>query len=318
MGETADSFFDGLDDAEEVATPDAPEAPAPDKPEEAAPEAAKPEEKAPEAKAPEAAKPDDKPAEPAPEKPAAPEAKAPEIPDPKKWVPVGSHIELRRQLQATQEELQRLKNPPKPAEPPAPKPEAPDFVQDPKGYVDHRVQAALEKLDEAVKPVAQTAEQAAAQTAHVQLLTTINTAEQSFVARQPDYYNALQHLRSIRANELQMLHPEATQEQIGEAMRNEELALAANLLRSGRNPSEIAYTLAKQRGYAPPKPPEPAKPEPKPAALEEVAKLVPKVPETPKLSPDLTLGTGTGSPTEDISEDPFDAAFREVFGRKRA
>jgi hypothetical protein len=103
-------------------------------------------------------------------------------------------------------------------------------------------------------------------------------------------------------------------------MSQEEVQLAANILRTGRNPAQVAYALARARGYAPAKPPEPPKPEPKPATTEKIAELLPKVPDPVKLAPDLTLGTGTGSPISgsDIDEDPFDAAYKEMFGRKRA
>jgi hypothetical protein len=104
-----------------------------------------------------------------------------------------------------------------------------------------------------------------------------------------------------------------TQEQMGQILQREELQLAANILRSGRNPSEVAFNLAKARGWAP----KPAKaPEaPKPPELK-----LPDVPEPKKLPPDLTLGTGTGSPVQaDDNEDPFESAWKEVFGaRKRA
>jgi hypothetical protein len=310
-----DNLFEGLDDAEDVpASPEVTETPA-----EAPEAAAKPDaaDKAPEA----AVKPADKPAEKPQDK--APEASAekpaekapysdttPTQPDPRKWVPVGAHVELRNQLKALQTEIESLKNPPKPkAEPPA----APDFTADPKAYVDHKVQSALEQLETGLKPVAERAEKAEANSAETRFFTHLQNAEQSFVATNPDYYDALGHLRNLRAAEIRLLDPDVTQEQMGQLLQREELNLAANILRSGRNPSEVAYNLAKARGWAPkapPKPPEEKKPELK----------LPDVPEPKKLPPDLTLGTGTGSPVQaDDNDDPFESAWKEVFGaRKRA
>lgn len=317
-----ESFFEGLDDAEDVPAVAA-EAPV------AEPEvAAKPEAVAPEA----AAKPADKPAEKAPEKPAeavvvqpevkiaAPEVKAPEAPDPRKWVPVGAHVDLRNQLKAMQAELEALKNPPKKPEPAA---AAPDFIADPKAYVDHstqRVQDALAQLEGKLQPITQTAEQANTQAAHANFQVALNNAEASFVAHQPDYGAALDHVRQVRFAELSALHPDVSEPEIRAFMNQEEVQLAANILRSGRNPAQVAYSLAKARGYTPKPPPVAAKPELKPAAPERVAELLPKVPEPVKLAPDLTLGTGTGSPIagSDIDEDPFDTAYKELFGRKRA
>jgi hypothetical protein len=316
MADSTDSFFEGLDDAEP--TPDV----APEPAAEPVAAAEKPADKAPEAAKPDA-KPADKPTDKAPEvvaeaaKPAAivaPEVKAPEQPDPRKWVPVGAHVELRDQLKAMRAELDAIRNPPKP------KPDAPDFIQDPKGYVDHQVKSALEQLESGTKTATQTAEQANASAGEARFHMALNAAEQSFVSRQPDYYNALAHLREVRAADIRLLNPEITQQELQQAIGREELQLAGMLMQSGRNPSEIAYNLARSRGYSPPKPAEPAKPEVRPAAPEKIAALLPPVPEPAKLAPDLTLGTGTGSPvTSDIEEDPFEAAFKEMFGsRKRA
>lgn len=311
---STDSIFDGLDDAEDVPASEVTDTPT--ETPEAKPDDA-PTDKAAEAAAKPADKPADKPQEKAPEASAekppekVPHSEAtPTQPDPRKWVPVGAHVELRNKLKALEEENHALKNPPKPkAEPPA----APDFTADPKAYVDHKVQSALEQLETGLKPVAERAEKAEATSAETRFFTHLQNAEQSFVATNPDYYDALGHLRNLRAAEIRLLDPDVTQEQMGQILQREEFQLAANILRSGRNPSEVAYSLAKARGYskpAPPKPPEEKKPELK----------LPDVPEPKKLPPDLTLGTGTGSPVQaDDNEDPFESAWKEVFGaRKRA
>jgi hypothetical protein len=308
---STDSLFEGLDDAEDVPTPEVTDTPTD------APEATKPDEKTPEAAAKPADKPADKPQEKAPEastetppaKPVATE-KPPAQPDPKHWVPVGAHMELKNLYRELKAKIETLENPPKPkTEPPA----APDFTADPKAYVDHKVQAALEQLETGLKPVQQKAEAAEANSAETRFFTHLQNAEQAFVATNPDYYDALGHLRNLRAAEIRLLDPDVTQEQMGQILQREELQLAANILRSGRNPSEVAFNLAKARGWAP----KPAKaPEaPKPPELK-----LPDVPEPKKLPPDLTLGTGTGSPVQaDDNEDPFESAWKEVFGaRKRA
>lgn len=329
-----DDFFAGLDEADDAPPPSevkdtpAPEGAAPDasanptdkqeEPKKAAGESANlhsakdaPADK----QAPVAAKPADTPAPaPAAERPA-------EHPDPRKWVPVGAHVELRNQFKALQEEVQRLKNPPPP---PAPPPAPPEFTQDPKGYVDHgarelgqKVSAALEQLEK-LKPVAQTAEEAKAAADETRFFTTLQIHEQQFAAANPDYYQALNHLREIRKAEIRLLDPNVTPEQLGQILDREELNLAANILRTGRNPSEVAYNLAKARGYAKPAPAPAPSPTPAPAPA---AKLIPDVPEPKKLAPDLTLGTGSGAPVveDDSGKDQFDVAWNEVFGgRKRA
>lgn len=294
-------IFEGLDVAEEV-TPDTatPEPAAePEKP--AEPVAAKPNTVSDKPNsATEAAKPDTG-------KPAAPDK--PAQPDPRHYVPVGVHVELKNELKQLRDQLAALQNPPKE------KPAAPDFTADPKGYVDHRVNSALEQLETATKPVKETAERADANAEATRFMQSLNQAEASFIAQAPDYYDALKHIRGLREAELTTLHPDVPLQQIRQFMAQEELQLAANLMRSGRNPSEVAYTLAKTRGYTP----KAAKPAVDPA---EVAKLVPAVPGQKQLPPDQTLGSGSGSPSagDDLpspDDDMFDAAFKEMF-RKRA
>lgn len=249
-----------------------------------------------------------------PEKEAKAAEPAKEAPkDEPKTIPLASHLEernklrqemdeLRRQHQATMAELEKIKNPPKP--PPA----EPDFAADPKGYVDHRLRSAVEKLEGKTEQTAKTAEQAALESAQTRFHTHLQQTEQAFLAQTPDYYDALNHLRQIRVTEITTLNPELTQEQVVTALRNEELQLAANLVRSGRDPHQVAYQLAKARGYAP--------------KAKDADKVLPDVPGQKVLPPDQTLGSGAGSPNSGETflddDEVFDKAFSEMFGRKRA
>jgi hypothetical protein len=245
------------------------------------------------------------------EAPKVEEAKPEPKPEPqeKQHVPLAAHLEERRkwkedaentkaQLKALQDQLEALRNPPK-----APDPE-PDFVQDPKGYVDHRVTEALAKLEETgkqVETVGKTAEQAQAEVQFNRFMTDLTVTEQSFVAATPDYYDALNHIRNARAMELKILVPDITDDQVANQIRQEEIGLASQLMKQGRNPHEYAYKLAAARGYqrkaAPP--------------------VLPDVPKTPQLSPDKTLGTsGGGDAPEADQPDEFTRAFTEVFKRR--
>lgn len=253
---------------------------------------------------------------------AAPVAdKSAAAPDPAKWVPVGVFVETKNELKRLGQELAALKNPP-----PA-KPAAPDFAADPKGYVDHKVQDALAQLEGATKPVKEAAEQANATAAETRFQQALQTSEQSFVAQNPEYYDALNHLRGIRASELAMLNPDLTVPQIREIIGREELQLAANLMRSGRNPSQIAYEIAKARGWSPKAAAAAGAAaggaaDTGAAAAGNGASALPHVPGPKQLPPDQTLGTGAGSPNAgddvDANQDPFDTAWSEMFGRKRA
>jgi len=253
-----------------------------------------------------------------------PEAKAEERPERSddKVIPVAAHAAERAQwkqerkaleakLAELEQQLTQLKTPQKPAEPPQP---PPAFEQDPKGYVEHtiqsRVQAALEQLEGVKKQVEtgqKTAEEARAEAQELQLTIALQTTEAEFKAQHPDYYDALAHLRQLRMNELSILHPQASQEEILAFMMQEERALARNLMLTGRNPHEAAYKLAETRGYK--RKEEPPIPQQQQSGLKT-------------LPPDQTLGSSSGAlPSGEQfidDEKAFDIAMAQVFGRRKA
>jgi translation initiation factor IF-2 len=228
-------------------------------------------------------------------------------------IPLAAHLEerkaLKAQLDAMQAELAALKNPPKP---PAPEPE---YNADPKAYTDHKVQSVLQQLEQVkgettkqLETTQQTAAQAAEQAQQQQFLQAISAAESDFVKTQPDYFDAVQHIRQVRLQQIQMFNPEVTQEQAAQIIRNEEIGMAVQLARSGRNPITTAYQLAKAYGY-----------QPKQAKAAEPALELPKVPTPKQLPPDQTLGTGAaaGDVTDD-QPDPFEQAFGEMFKPRKS
>lgn len=242
-------------------------------------------------------------------------AKEPEKPkDESKTIPLAAHLEerrqhkaevedLRKQHQAMMAELEKLKSPPKP--PPA----EPDFTADPKGYVDTKLGSVLKQLETGTAELKKTTEQADQKAEAARFFQHMQTTEQQFLAQTPDYYEALNHLRGLRAQEIITLHPDITQEQLKQALSSEEIGLAAQLVRAGRNPHQVAYELARARGYTK-------------KAANGAESLLPKVEKPNQLPPDQTLGTGSGSPNagETFLDDDevFEKAFNEMFGRKRA
>ena len=81
--------------------------------------------------------------------------------------------------------------------------------------------------------------------------------ENQFVAAQPDYREAVTFLAEQRGRELElqgMTNPAQRQAQL----QNDWLSLAYNAATSGRNTAEVAYQLAKARGWAPKPPPQAA------------------------------------------------------------
>jgi hypothetical protein len=133
----------------------------------------------------------------------------------------------------------------------AQEPKDPDFLEDPKGYVDAKAKQtaeALKKLNEATEKQTQQQEQ---QQQLNQILSGVQQHEQAFLKTTPDYTSAIDHIRTVRASQLQMLYPQATQQQIHQQITAEEIGAAAQVLRAGGNPAEFAYNYAKTVGYQP-------------------------------------------------------------------
>lgn len=246
-----------------------------------------------------------------------PEPKAPE-PKQERTIPLASHLEerkaLKAELDAMRRELEALKNPPK-APPPEPK-----FEDDPKGYTDHKVNSALEELkaqqgqaQKQLEQVTQTAQMSREQAEDLAFSTHLQTAEAAFVRENPDYYEALMHVRGIRIQQLRLMAPDMTDEQIGKQIGDEEMGLAKQLARTGRNPISMVYQLAAAYGYR--------KQQAQDKGGDELK--LPDVPGQKQLPPDQTLGSGGGrggdNTQDDASnKDEFDQAWSELFGKRKA
>lgn len=259
-----------------------------------------------------------------PKKPDADDPKKPDakVEEPKDVVPLAKYLEVSNSLKKQVEEgtltnaqlrkeLDELKAKlaPTPKEPPEP-----DFVENPKGYVDHKLEQALKGIEEANKKAeatgkaaTETATQAAEQVQVQQFFTNLQSHEQRFVAANPDYHDALAHLRTVRAAQLREFSPQITQEQIVATIRQEEQQLAIQLHRQGRDPVQTAYNLARHFGYQ-----KKAADPPAPGAT-DVAKL-PDVPNR-RLPPDQTLGSGSSEETPVYGKDetdPVDVALASL------
>lgn len=201
------------------------------------------------------------------------------------------------QLRAQVEALAKPK-----AADPAPEPPEPDFLADPKGYVDQKVQGALAKLDKAEKATQETAEQVKQREANEAVLRATQTAESQFYAQTPDYPEALQHIRGVRTEQLKELFPDATAEQINNHIAFEERETARMLVQQNRNPAEFAYKMARTLGYQ-----QKAAPAQKPAA-QPIDKDAVRT---------LGSGGGSGAPADEAgnSMPEFAAARAEVAAR---
>lgn len=94
--------------------------------------------------------------------------------------------------------------------------------------------------------------QADGQLAHAEnqlLLTQLLDSEAAAKAAMPDYDAAAQHLAAGRAQELMMLGHDA--QAVQQMLADEVLEITRSAIASNRSPAELAYALARSRGYVP-------------------------------------------------------------------
>ena len=130
-----------------------------------------------------------------------------------------------------------------------------DVNDDPVGFFQQQVQN-LQAQTQAQQVAMQTYLQEQQQVAeHAQLKTIAEQAEQEFHERlpggEPEYEAALDHWRGSRFQELQMIHPNASEELIMATIQNDEAAIVAQASRLGVAPPAYAYQMAMSRGYRP-------------------------------------------------------------------
>lgn len=240
-----------------------------------------------------------------------------------KFVPLSALQEARSELKALKAEIAELRNQPRltPEEKQrlasleqtqTAAQKDPDFLEDPKGYIDTKLtkaQEALKKLDEAeAGRKKQEEQQRTVQT----IVSNIGAKEQEFVKSTPDYNDALAHARSVRAQQLALIYPNATPQQITQQIGNEELSAAAQVLQSGGDPAAFAYAYAKTLGYAPKAPAA--------AANNQQAAANGQKPADKDAARSLGGGGGADStpePEENPMEDAFNNALAERFGVKK-
>lgn len=191
----------------------------------------------------------------------------------------------------------------------------PDYIEDPKGYVDTRLAKALSTLEEANKKAEEQGKAAtetanrARDTAELQgFMRNLQAHEARFVAEKPDYHDALQHMRDIRAYQLKEFNPEITPEQIHQAISQEEINLAMHLARAGKDPVATVYAMAEKYGYRAKK------------ADNHLDQIKKGMDDTSKrLPPDQSLGASSGATDlRDDSDQVTDAVELALASLKRA
>jgi hypothetical protein len=119
---------------------------------------------------------------------------------------------------------------------------APDYDDDPKGYVDRKLQKIASQQEQKAQPEPQDSEATI-------LNQQIMSDAQQVMAKHPDFADALDHVRSqLYHQHLLSGVPEA---EITKTILNAETNLAKALFAQGRSPSEFVYNYAAEHGYKP-------------------------------------------------------------------
>lgn len=143
----------------------------------------------------------------------------------------------------TAEYLQTLQTPGAAPTPP------PDFEADPIEFLRHQ-QAEVSKSLEALKAQQAAIEQRRqAEGQWAAMREAVGRAEAEFVKSKPDYYDAVNHLRSGRRTALEAQG--ASPSQIDQVLQADAVAVATEAGRLGLSPAEYAYRIALGYGWQP-------------------------------------------------------------------
>lgn len=131
-----------------------------------------------------------------------------------------------------------------------PEPEAPAWEENPAEHLRHQIGQVAQTAQATQEQIKQWQESQRQQAVVQQLATRVTSAEAEFQTENPDYHDAVKYLNEFRVRELTVLglSPEQAREKSGREL----MQAAFEFAQAGRNPAEIAYNLAKARGYAKP------------------------------------------------------------------
>lgn len=200
--------------------------------------------------------------------------------------------------------------------------EIPDPRQDPQGAFLAMSRVATALLEERRLTSRQTTEQQQQVQALQQLHQSFSAAEKEYAGVQPDYYDAVKHLREARLDELKFFG--ITGQDAQRTFASEIVQLVNAAMRTQDHPAHIIYEMAKRRGFAGgqrqepnPQPATVAQPAPDPAKA--AADMKQRV-DAGKLAKTLSGAGGKVTPntlTVDAVNaiedgDEFDRAFAEL------
>lgn len=167
-----------------------------------------------------------------------------------------------QRLQAMQQAIQEARQAQQQQQTPQDQP--PSIDEDPIAYFEHQNRVLQDQVKQQQQFLDQQTQERQQQQQLNQFQGALTASEDQFAQQTPDYYDAAQHLRSVRMGQLEQLYPSTPQgdayaqqygfasaSQMREAhVSNEAAMYAEHAFGMGRNPAEVFYELAKQNGYS--------------------------------------------------------------------
>lgn len=202
------------------------------------------------------------------------------------------------QLEHNIAQLQQQQKPP-------PVPE-PDPALDPLGAMMHK----LETVNKLVADLQTTFGQQQTQQQQVetfrQFQAQVHSLREQFTKTTPDFPDAYTHLRNLKSADLRVYG--YTEDQIKQALFQEEAAIADKAIQNGKNPAEVIYEMAKRHGYATRAtgPATPTSPDTKLtniAAAQAAAKTLPSTPVLEDITVDGLKGASDADLNKLVSDD---------------
>jgi hypothetical protein len=156
--------------------------------------------------------------------------------------------QLAQQVQQFQQQLEELKK--------GPQAPPPDPNQNPFEWLMHQGKINQEQLTQINEWRAQQEQQAQHATARQQFHQAISSSEQTFAAKQPDYYQAANFAMQQYDRTLKTLIPDPAERR--QRVVQEALNVAWTVMQQGKDPAQFFYQYAKDMGYTGTGAPQPA------------------------------------------------------------
>jgi len=237
-----------------------------------------------------------------------------------KWVPLAELRGERKKRQALEEQLRGLEErfrayeATKAEKAEEEKPEPPPFEERPVENLHERTKRLEEETRRLHEREVAEEEQRETQRQTSVVIGQVDKMEKEFVAENPDYYDALNHIRKVEAKAIMLFAGEDVDpERVMQEVSRRELALAQAALSKKRNPAEIVYQMAKEYGYQ-------RKAQEKGDKEAEAREQIAAERENRRAA--RTLGSGKAAESKAVETgdeegmDEFFVAMKEVFGRK--